>query len=810
MRTIFSGRVFLASLLASVVITASADDEQDQIAVLRSDASVAQKWAACQKLRVIGTAKSVPEVAALLTDEHLSQAARQTLGGLPYPEVDDVLRQAFDKTAGLLKAGIIDSIGWRGKPAAVPLLIPPLSDSDTNVAAAAATALGRLGGEDAISALSAARDRSPDAVQAAVLASLLQCAESLAENDHEAGAVAIYRELYSDHYPLGIRTAAWRGLVLSDSAHQAELMEKALDGTDPAVELVALKVLRESNDPRLIRACVNIWASLPAESQLAVIDAEVKQGHEALPFVRAAGRSAHPAVRLAALTGLGDLNDLGSVGALAQAAAGGEGAERQAARDSLARLRGPGASEVFEAELEQAAPLEKAELLRALGARRDGKAVSVLLRNAADGGEPVRLAALQSLTEIASPDALRPLLEIAEKAGSDDVRNQALEALSAICQANPDKDMAARAVIEAQGHLPATAPGAFLPLLAELGTADALAAVDAASRGQDLELAKEAVRALSQWPNAAPAAALLELARTATNPLLRTLALRGAITVSGAEAEGSRRLALLQQALAEADRSDEKKLALSQLGQVSEPEALDLALHTMSDSNVSHEAALAVVTIAEKLAPAHHELADEAAVKVLQQPQGGEGDGDLFRRAWALRHKPGKDIPFIRDWLVCGPYSRQGAVGAKAIFNIPFGPETRGQQVEWKAAPAEDHVNLGAIFPGAENCAAYLRASIVALEDCSGMLLMGSDDGIKAWLNGAVVHANNVDRGEVADQDIAPIKLKKGANELVCKITQGGGGWSACVRIVGADGNPIPGLRVERPAESAGKLMGAE
>ncbi|HZM05216.1 MAG TPA: hypothetical protein VFC44_19640, partial [Candidatus Saccharimonadales bacterium] len=79
MKIILPRQVLLASLLALAVITARADDEQGQIDILHSDASVSQKWMACQKLRVIGTAKAVPEVAALLTDERLSQAARQTL-----------------------------------------------------------------------------------------------------------------------------------------------------------------------------------------------------------------------------------------------------------------------------------------------------------------------------------------------------------------------------------------------------------------------------------------------------------------------------------------------------------------------------------------------------------------------------------------------------------------------------------------------------------------------------------------------------------------------------------------------------------
>jgi len=49
----------------------------------------------------------------------------------------------------------------------------------------------------------------------------------------------------------------------------------------------------------------------------------------------------------------------------------------------------------------------------------------------------------------------------------------------------------------------------------------------------------------------------------------------------------------------------------------------------------------------------------------------------------------------------------------------------------------------------------------------------------------------------VVDQDMAPIKLKKGPNSLLLKITQGGGGWAVCARIVDANGLPIAGLKAE-------------
>ena len=132
-----------------------------------------------------------------------------------------------------------------------------------------------------------------------------------------------------------------------------------------------------------------------------------------------------------------------------------------------------------------------------------------------------------------------------------------------------------------------------------------------------------------------------------------------------------------------------------------------------------------------------------------------------------------------------------------ALFDLAFAPEKPGEKVEWKPVPAGDHVDLSSLFPNQANCVAYLRAQIVAPGDLDGLLLMGSDDGLKAWLNGQVVHSNNVDRGLVVDQDRAPVKLKQGPNQLLLKVTQGGGGWAACARLVGANGQPITGLHVE-------------
>jgi len=101
---------------------------------------------------------------------------------------------------------------------------------------------------------------------------------------------------------------------------------------------------------------------------------------------------------------------------------------------------------------------------------------------------------------------------------------------------------------------------------------------------------------------------------------------------------------------------------------------------------------------------------------------------------------------------------------------------------------ATDWLNLG-------NRVGYVVTTIVSPADQKAILTFGSDDGVKAWLNGKVVHAGNEIRGVVPDQEKVEVALKKGANSLMLKITQGDGGWGLCCGIKAADGGNIEGLR---------------
>ncbi|MHC4325731.1 MAG: HEAT repeat domain-containing protein, partial [Planctomycetota bacterium] len=150
--------------------------------------------------------------------------------GIPGPEAGAALRKALAKTSGLTKAGIIDSLGWRRDAESVPLLVPLISDADTAIAKTTASALGRIGGEKAVAALSAAHKNSNPEVRLAAAEALLSCAENRLSAGDKSGAAALYGGLFDSDAPPAIRAAAWRGLVLSDDNQRPGLVVKALRG----------------------------------------------------------------------------------------------------------------------------------------------------------------------------------------------------------------------------------------------------------------------------------------------------------------------------------------------------------------------------------------------------------------------------------------------------------------------------------------------------------------------------------------------------------------------------------------------------
>jgi hypothetical protein len=136
------------------------------------------------------------------------------------------------------------------------------------------------------------------------------------------------------------------------------------------------------------------------------------------------------------------------------------------------------------------------------------------------------------------------------------------------------------------------------------------------------------------------------------------------------------------------------------------------------------------------------------------------------------------------NWRVSGPY-RGG--NFDEAFATAYPPE-KGEG-EWR--PLDLRIGQ-AVSPvvGAENSAAYVSGTITAAGDRELGLRLSSDDGLRLWVNGELVHSNRVLRGLEPIDDVR-IKLKAGENTLLFKVVNGGAGDGLTVRLGSAFDNRI-------------------
>lgn len=160
-------------------------------AFLSSDATREAKVFASRQLVACGGPEIGASVAPLLLNIDTSNFTRYAIEQIPGQEIDGVLIDALGKADEASKLGIVNTLGARHAASAVPVLSALLMSDDTKLAEAAAAALGRIGGADAVEALGGkvargARDTAANA--------LLVTAESAAAAGDADLAKRAYKE----------------------------------------------------------------------------------------------------------------------------------------------------------------------------------------------------------------------------------------------------------------------------------------------------------------------------------------------------------------------------------------------------------------------------------------------------------------------------------------------------------------------------------------------------------------------------------------------------------------------------------------
>jgi poly(3-hydroxybutyrate) depolymerase len=166
---------------------------------------------------------------------------------------------------------------------------------------------------------------------------------------------------------------------------------------------------------------------------------------------------------------------------------------------------------------------------------------------------------------------------------------------------------------------------------------------------------------------------------------------------------------------------------------------------------------------------------------------------ETMRNPW----KPDDSI-FLQDWLVLGSF----ACKSPDEIDIDFLKEQNGEvnvqpaegqvvnisgtNYKWTRVQCKDIVDLQKFFQGGRNedAVAYAFATINRKEAGKMTFMLGSDDGVKVWVNGIMLHRVLTQRALLIDEDRIVANLNAGENHILLKIQQSKGGWGFAVRML--------------------------
>jgi CubicO group peptidase (beta-lactamase class C family) len=165
------------------------------------------------------------------------------------------------------------------------------------------------------------------------------------------------------------------------------------------------------------------------------------------------------------------------------------------------------------------------------------------------------------------------------------------------------------------------------------------------------------------------------------------------------------------------------------------------------------------------------------------------------------------DNDFLKNWLVLGPVKidtsgvnpddnkQKEAFDKDLLTYVIVQPKKALSKLKigetdysWKPAKCEngivDFVNLFGQF---DYSVAYALAEIKMNAPAKILVGLGSDDGIKLFVNGTLVHSNWIPRAITPDDDIVTLDLKKGSNQILVKVQNIELDWSFTMRKLGKD-----------------------
>jgi len=746
------------------------------------------------QLQLAGGAESTAPLGKFLLDKDLCEYAAQAMLAIKDPAAIPILQEALPKAAGPCRVTIIQALGVLRAANGIPAVTKALGDDERDTRLVAAFALANSADPAAVEPLLKGAEAEAAYERSQMTEAALLLARRLGETGERAAGTRLARHLLKSRAAdTHVRCAALQALAAAAGEAAMEEVVAAMSGDDPDLRAAGIAAaIAMPGEKATQRWVAQLKAANPA-GKVAILDLLAKRGDPAaLPAVLEAMNDADEAVRLAAIRAAATTGSEAAVAPLVAKLAGQSAPERSAAQSSLLLIPGEATTAAIVKALDAATADAKAPILDILAGRKGREHLKTILAHTTDANPKVAAAAVGALGKLAVESDLPTLGKLLLEARDDAVRSAAERALASACARLADKDKATATVVAALKNTQGPTRAALLRVLGGIGTSGAHEAIRASLADPDEAVKDAAIRSLADWRSDAPAPDLLAVAKTADKPAHHVLALRGYVRMIALSKDRSPadRLKMCQEALAAAKRDEERKLILATVGDLPSLDALKLAEGCLATDALKNEAASAVVRIARAISGLDRDAAKQAIARAV-----AAGSPEVQKQAKDALALIERSEDFIVTWLASGPYKG----GKTATIHDPEKPGAK--DIKWKLITASGDqpgfVDLNKELGAPGDCAGYLRCQVFSPKEQPALIECGSDDGIKLWLNGTVVHDKDVPRSFKLNEDQIKVTLREGWNELLVKVVNGGGGWEAAVRLRAPDGAKLQGIKLK-------------
>lgn len=605
--------------------------EEKLLGVLAAgEATFPAKQYACRMLKTIGSEKSVPALAKLLTDEKLSHAARIVLEALPGEAASAALRDALSKTSGKLQIGIIGSLGARRDSQALSALGELVASSDANTSRAAIRALARIGTVEAAKVLETRKIAKT--VELCWLVARLTCADQLAKDGDTKLAKSIYEDVLAKGEAKQMRVGAFLGLVRLNPGAELPRVMAAFKGDDPVLGQAVVPALQMILPKAgVVDTLVAELPTLPAAKKVTVLRV-LSSVPGVSPLVASLNlllNDANAEVQLAAANAAVQLGAGENVERLVAKLATDDDIGK-AAKQSLTDMQGAGtADQLIKAAGNGDAKL-RAGVIAILADRREVKVLPALYALLDDKEVKVRRAATKSIGTLGGEADVAKLVDLLLTKKESGDRDSLASAISSIAARQPVVETRAFQVIAGLSKGDDEAKVLLLGVLSALGGKPACEAARNCLSSESAAVKKAAVKALAEWPDAMPLDDLKNVAKSDVSDINRILAMRGYIRLlADAHMKPEKRVAAYKEMFALAARPEEKRAVFAGLTDSPSLPVLQFLEGHLNDEGVKAEALTAYEKIAEELIKPKKNEAKAALERVIAQTD----DKNLRKRA---------------------------------------------------------------------------------------------------------------------------------------------------------------------------------